>query len=334
MDKIILTTILAEGNKLKQSLSLLDESFALVKCCNYTTIKENPEAYLKIKYIFSTWDMPVFSNAEVKKYFPSLVSIFYAAGTVKYFAKPFLDSGVKIFSAAVANAIPVAEFVTAQIVLANKGYFQAQKAYKKPFWRLSFAIARGYTNTKKGNYNAKIGLIGCGVVGSKIVQLLKSYSVKVFVYDPFLNQDRILDLGVEHIELVDLFSNCDVISNHLPNIKDTKGLINKDLLSLMKENVTFINTGRGEQVIESDLVRIMRRKPNACALLDVTLKEPVRPWSSILRRKNIFVTPHIAGSLSCEVDRLISFMFTAYINTINGRYDSSEVTINQLDKQT
>lgn len=334
MKIIILTTIAEDGSKLKDSLQSMNSDFISVKNFIKKDIVATPSLFKDTSFIFSTWYMPTFTENELKKYLPSLKAVFYAAGTTKYFAVPFFKQGIKIFSAALANAIPVAEFVTAQILLANKGCFQAQKAYNKPFWRFSFNKARLYSYQKKGNYNAKIGIIGCGAIGSRVVRLLKPYHLDVLVYDPYLSDDRIKELGVKQTDLVDLFAKSDVITNHLPDINETKGIINAKLLSLMKENVTFINTGRGAQVVEKDLVKIMQKNPYACALLDVTHKEPVRPWSKLLRTKNIFLTPHIAGSLSDENNRMIAYMLHAYANTIAGKVDLCEVSIKEIQKQT
>lgn len=334
MNVIVLSDKFEVSRKLKNKLVLLNKEFSSIACHTKETILENKLAIKKVNYIFSTWNMPVFNESEIEEYFPSLKGIFYAAGTVKYFATPFLNKGVRIFSAALANAIPVAEFVVAQIILANKGYFQAQRIYKKPFWKISFNKGRNYTLQKTGNYKTKLGLIGCGSIGSTIVKLLKPYHIDIAVYDPFLTKERIAELGVEHVDLEQLFKECDVISNHLPDIPQTKGLINNQLLSLMKETATFINTGRGEQVDESALARVMQKKPNATALLDVTCKEPLRPWSPLLRRKNIFVTPHIAGSVSNEIDRMVSYMYSSYRNFVEGKYDPHEVLGSSIQKQT
>lgn len=334
MKIIILTAAIEDGDKLKNSLKLLNKDFSAVN--NYTKkdVLANPSQFKNTSFIFSTWFMPIFSENELKKYLPELKAVFYAAGTVKYFADPFFNQGVRVFSSAIANAIPVAEFVTAQILLANKGYFQAQKEYKKPFWRFSFNKARTYSFNKKGNYNAKIGIIGCGAIGAKVVDFLKPYQLEIYVYDPFLSDKRILELGVKRAELIDVFKHCDVITNHLPNTAETKGIINWELLSLLNENATLINTGRGAQIIEKDLVRALRKKPNACALLDVTNKEPIRPWSKLLWMKNVFITPHIAGSLSCENDRMVKYMVTAYLNTLKGLTDTCEVSKEKIQNQT
>ena len=334
MKIFILTAAIEDGVKLKNSLNLLNKDFSSVKNFTKKDILSKPSQFKNTSFIFSTWFMPIFTENEIKEYLPSLKAIFYAAGTMKYFATQFLNQGVRVFSAAKANAIPVAEFVSAQILLANKGYFQAQKEYKKPFWRFSFNKARNFSLQRKGNYNAKIGIIGCGAIGSRVVDFLKPYKLDISVYDPFLSDKRIQVLGIKCADLTEIFTNSDVISNHLPDIPETKGIINWKLLSLMKGNATFINTGRGAQIIERDLAKTMRKKPNACALLDVTNREPVWPWSPLLRRKNIFMTPHIAGSLASENDRMIEYMLTAYFNTLEGHTDVSEVSSDELYKQT
>jgi phosphoglycerate dehydrogenase-like enzyme len=333
MKIIILTKDKIDGLKLKKVLSDLDDQFSSVDNYSKSDITQNADFFKNTNYIFSTWYMPEFSEDEVRYFFPGLKAIFYAAGTVKYFAKPFLNVGVKLFSANDANAISVAEFVTSQIVLANKGYFQAQRIYKYPFWRISFKKARNFSLQQNGNYNAKIGIVGCGAIGSRVVKLLKQYDLDVSVYDPFLSDERIAEIGVTRGDLKEIFSKSDVISLHLPNIPETKGIINWELLSVIKDTVTFINTGRGEQVIERDLARIMRRKPNACALLDVTTHEPIFPWSELRRLSNVFITPHIAGSLSGEYDRLVKHILSAFYRLNDGDASMCEISMDQLKRQ-
>ena len=186
MKIIILTKEPDQGKLLKDSLTNLNENFSSLK--NYTKkdIINNPSQFVNTSFIFSTWFMPSFKKEEIRELFPNLKAVFYAAGSTEYFAKQFINQNVKIYSASKANAIPVAEFVLAQILLSNKGYFQAVREYRKPFWKFSFQSARKYSIEKKGNFNAKIGIIGCGEIGSKVVRLLKNHELDVYVCDPFI----------------------------------------------------------------------------------------------------------------------------------------------------
>lgn len=290
-------------------------------------------AFRNVEYIFSTWYMPTFTEEEIQHYFPSLNAIFYAAGSVKYFAVPFFNCGVHVFSAGRANSIPVAEFVVSQILLANKGYFQAQRAYRKPLFKFSYKEAHQYVDFKTGNYDAKVGLIGAGMVGSKVIELLKPYQLEILVADPYISEQRIQELGAKKVELSELFKVCDVISNHLPNIPDTKGILNYSLFSIMKSSATFINTGRGTQVIENDLIKVLHENPQTTALLDVTEKEPLRPWSPFYFMKNVFITPHIAGSIGQEEQRMAEYIYSAYADHKSGKENSCEVTFELLTKR-
>jgi len=332
MKEIILTKDKADGLLLRKRIRQLRPNFIGLDCFVKDDVLKLGEQFMDTEYIFSSWYMPIFDEEEIKKAFPSLKAVFYAAGTVKYFAEPFLSLGIRVFSAAKANGISVAEYTVAQILLANKGFFQAQRSCKSFLWRFAFRKAKKYTDNRQGNYAAKVGLIGCGAVGSQVVRFLKSYDIEIMVYDPFLSAERCAELGVEQVDLVTLFESCDVISNHLPDIQNTKNIINYALLSKMKDYSTFINTGRGAQVVESDLAKVLRKRPSICAVLDVTQHEPPFPWSPLLRRGNVFLSPHIAGSTGNEVLRMVEYALQAYDDIIEGRLNNNEVTLGLLDK--
>lgn len=334
MQSIIVTNKATEGGKLHEWLTKFDGSFAVVPCYTKEDVIRKSSELKGCRHIFSTWYMPVFTEDEVSELFPSLECIFYAGGTVKYFAEPFFKNGVRVFTAASANGIPVAEFAAAQIVLAGKGYFQAQRVYRWPTWHRRFNASRGYAERKSGNYNATVGIIGCGTIGSTVVELLSSHNLNILVCDPNLTQECAGALGVKKVSMEKLFENCDVISNHLPDIPDTRGIINEFLLNRMKPTATFINTGRGAQVDEKALNRVLRHHKDMCALLDVTSHEPLLPWSSLYWRKNVFLTPHIAGTLSGEYGRMVKYMVEAFHDVLEGRFNACETSLDVITKQS
>lgn len=185
---------------------------------------EEPEKYVGVKYIFSTWNMPSFSEQEIKKYLPDLKAVFYAAGTVGYFAEPFLKCGVRIFSAWKANAVPVAEFTAAQIILSNKGYFQLSEKY-----RSGWEKASSYGNSFSGNYHTRVGLIGLGQISQKVIELLRPYDLEIYVYSKHLTEQAAGEMKVIKADLPEIFEKCQTISNHLANKPDTVGMLNKSL---------------------------------------------------------------------------------------------------------
>lgn len=323
---IILTTEEKQSYRLKERLKNLDSSFSSVPCITKKELNSN----MDVEYIFSTWYMPHFTQEEVRQFFPKLKAIFYAAGTVKGFAEPFLKSGVRVFSSAMANGIPVAEYTASQIILANKGFQSVFKEYKWPIWKRGFWELRHKAECHFGNYGANVGIIGCGTIGTKVIELLKPYNLHVKIYDPYISQEKCDQLNVERVAVEELFATCNVISNHLPDIPETKRLIDRKLLSMMPEYATLINTGRGAQINEKDLASVFRKRKDLTAVLDVTTHEPIYPWSPLFWRKNVIITPHIAGSLSGEIDRMTDFSYRAYNDFIIGEQPEGEVYLDQL----
>ena len=292
-------------------------------------LENNPDGFGDVDFIFSTWSMP--GGTEEKdnfaKYFPNLKALFYAAGSVKYFGQHYLDRGVRLFSAFAANAIPVAEFTMAQILLANKGYFQSMRMVR----RGHYDRASEYSKSHTGNYNSKIGIIGAGMIGRNVIKLLKKFKLNIYVYDEFLPRSAIKALGAKKATLEEIFSECDVVSNHLANNEATVGMLNYPLFEKMLPYATFLNTGRGAQVVEADLVRILRERPDITAVLDVTYPEPPISEHPFYTLGNCYLTPHIAGSLENEVVRMAEYMreeFEAYLNGTPLRY---EVTLKMLE---
>lgn len=313
MDKLVLVDKKSNGASLKQYLVNQSSDFAEIGVFEKKDVFAEPRLCTNVRYLFSTWNMPVLSEEEIASQFPSLEAIFYAAGDVSYFSAPFKSRGVKVFSAQRENSIPVAEFVLAQVLLSNKGFFQSQDEYRKGFWRLGFRKARALSRGRPGNFGAKIGIIGLGTIGSLLAEMLKPFELEVVVHDPFVTDDQVRILGAARVSLEELFETSDVISNHLPDIVETRGLLDYHCFSMMKSDATFINTGRGRQVDEKGLVKALRECPSRSALLDVTCSEPPKPFSEIYRTRNIFLSPHIAGSQGNEINRLYHASLRQYL---------------------
>jgi phosphoglycerate dehydrogenase-like enzyme len=251
-----------------------------------------------VQVIFSTWGMPPLDKEQIRQ-LPSLKAVFYAAGSAKGFAKPFMDSGVKVSSAWLANAIPVAEFCLGQILLASKGYFRNMADCRDPAKNNQKTAFTG-----KGMFDIEIALIGAGAISEKLQELLKTFAVKVSVV-PSRKERRT-------ISLEEAFEKSYIVSNHLPDRDDNKGVLNYDLFRRMPHGATFINTGRGAQVNEDDLVKVLRERPDLTALLDVTYPEPALPDSEFYKLPNVHISTHIGGSVNNEVVRMADYMIDEF----------------------
>ena len=296
-------------------------------CYAKEDVFNNEHLFKDTECIFSTWGMPSFTEEEIKTVFPNLKCVFYAAGTVQAFARPFLNCGVKVFSAWAANAVPVAEYTVAQIILANKGFYRSSAVMKSGDVKSAQEIAESYN----GNFGENIGIIGAGMIGKLVIEMLKNYKLNVFVFDPFLPDEKAKELGVKKCSLEELFKNCRVVSNHLANNEQTKGMLNKELFEKFLPNATFLNTGRGAQVVESDLVAVLEKRPDVTAILDVTEPEPPVEGHEFYGLSNCILTPHIAGSKGKEVNRMAEYMAEEYMKYINNKPTDYNVTLKMLE---
>ena len=128
-----------------------------------------------------------------------------------------------------------------------------------------------------------------------------------------------------------VFRECQTVSNHLADNARTRGILDYRLFSAMRPDAAFINTGRGAQVIEPDLVRALEEEPGRLAVLDVTWPEPVEAGHAFLRLPNVVLFPHIAGYARREVLRMPDAMLEELSRYLRGEPLQFEVTADMLD---
>ena len=302
-----------------KELSDIDET----KVYSQTDLETNPELFSDVEYVFSTWSMP---GGDVIKYLPNLKAAFYAAGSVQHFAKDFIEHGARVFSAASANAVPVAEYTLAQILLANKGFYRAKVTSKE-----NYESCGEFSKKHCGNYGAKVGIIGVGMIGKTVIELLKPFKVDVLVYDAFLSDEKAKELGTKKVSLEELFAECDIVSNHLANVPATVGMLKGEHFAKMKPFSTFINTGRGAQIKEDEMLSVLKERSDITALLDVTIEEPPIENSPLYTLENVYLTPHIAGSQAKEVNRMAEYMVNEFEAVLEGKSTKYEVTLKMLE---
>lgn len=291
-------------------------------------VLENPDKFKDTQYFFSTWGIPIFTEEEIKANLPSLKAVFYGAGSVQHFARPFLNCGVKVFSAWAANAVPVAEYTVAQIILANKGFYGSSRINKAGDRKAS----KEYFAACPGNYDVKVGIIGAGMIGRMVIDRLKDYDFEVLVSSTSMTEEKAKELGVTKASMETIFAKCSVVSNHLADNEQTKGMLNRKLFETMLPYATFLNTGRGAQVVEEDLIAVLQARPDLTAVLDVTEPEPPVLGSPLYDLPNCVLTPHIAGSAGNEVRRLGAYARAEYESFLANKPCKYEVTLEMLKK--
>ncbi len=145
-------------------------------------------------------------------------------------------------------------------------------------------------------YGKTLGILGFGKVGARVAMRAKAFGMKVIAYDKFLAplDFTVTESGAVLMSLEDVLANSDIVSCHLPRNEDTIGLIDYSRLKLMKPGAVIINTGRGETILEKDLIRALKENVIAGAGLDVREKEPPSE-TELNRMNNVILTPHVAG---------------------------------------
>ena len=141
-----------------------------------------------------------------------------------------------------------------------------------------------------------MGIIGLGSVGSIVARLAKAFGMRVVAYDPYVSRGRAEELGVELLSLEELLSTSDFVTIHVPLTPETRGMIGRREISLMKDGAFLINTSRGEVVDEDALYEALTTGKLAGAALDVYQREPPPPDHPLIKLDNVICTPHIGGS--------------------------------------
>ncbi len=193
------------------------------------------------------------------------------------------NNGIILTYTPEAPAEGVADLAVAQIINLLRGIIISDKSIRKGMWKRYM----GSLLSEK-----KIGILGVGRIGSRVIKRLKSFGVKViYACDliPKLEMERIIWMDKE-----ELFKNCDIISIHIPMNKNNYHCVSMREMSIMKEGSFIINTSRGPIINEKELISLLYNKHLGGAALDVFENEP--DVGSLKEFDNVILTAHIGAS--------------------------------------
>lgn len=169
-----------------------------------------------------------------------------------------------------------------------------------------------------------MGIIGYGRIGQSTGKVAQALGMKVLAYNPSKNKDLESDT-MRYTELDELLASSDVIALHCPSNDATRGIINKNSISMMKDGVIIINNSRGALIVEEDLAEALNRGKVAGAAVDVVSSEPIKADNVLLKAKNCIITPHISWAskearqriMDMAEDNLARFISGNPINVVN-----------------
>ncbi|MFD3497189.1 hydroxyacid dehydrogenase [Streptomyces sp. NPDC058676] len=256
------------------------------------------QALAHAEVLITGWGCPRL-DADVLAAAPRLHTVLHAAGSVRSLVGDALwERGITVSSAVTANALPVAEYTLAMILLAGKDTFTHRERF-----RATHTYPTHTETAHTGNVGRRIGVIGASRVGRRLLELLRPFDFSVLLHDPYVSTAEAAALGAELLSLEDLLRHSDIVSLHAPDIPETYRMLDAGRLALIRDGGILINTSRGA-LIDPDALTDELVSGRLHAILDVTEPEPLPAGSPLYRLPNVFLTPHIAGSLGNELERL------------------------------
>lgn len=227
--------------------------------------------------------------------------------------------GIVVVNAPQSTVVSAAEHTIGLLLALVRSIPQAYSALKAGRWERSrFGGVELADKT--------LGLVGFGRIGQQVARRARGLSMHVVAYDPFLAPERMRELGVEPVgNLAEILRTADVISLHSTLTPETRGMIGRAEIALMKEGVRIVNVARGELVDEEALVEALRAGKVAGAAIDVFSQEPYS--GPLLALDNVVVTPHLGASTREAQDRAGVIVAEQVAAALEGRLASNAVNV-------
>ena len=201
------------------------------------------------------------------------------------------EIGATLTITATANAVAVAEHVMFMLLNISK---------RKDMYDQSVKLGKFNDRNKLPKtielWGKNILIAGFGRIGQALIKRCLGFEMNVFVYDPYINDEKIKSLGGKKVnDLKEAVKEMDAISLHMPLNDKTKNIVNYDLLRSMKTNCIVVNAARGGIINEVDLDKALRENLIFGAGLDVFETEPPKSDNPLLKNDKVFLSPHTAA---------------------------------------
>ena len=236
--------------------------------------------------------------------------------------------GIVVMNAPFGNAITTAEHTIAMLFAVARQIPAADHSTRAGKWEKSRFLGIEL-------HGKILGVIGAGNIGSIVVERALGLGMRVVAFDPFLTVERAADLGVDKVELDELFARADFITLHTPLNEQTRGIIDRAAFAKMKPGVYIVNCARGGLVVEANLKAAIESGQVAGAALDVFVEEPAHD-NPLFALPQVVVTPHL-GAATAEAQEKVAvqiaeqmsdyLLFGAVTNAVNVPSMSAEEAV-------
>lgn len=233
------------------------------------------------------WGSPML-DADTLAEADSLRLVAHLAGSIKpYVTDAVYQKGARVCSGNRVFAKSVAEGVIAYALasLRRIPYFSAETRAGR--WPQSFE--------NRGLLGRSVGIVGFGMIAEYLAEMLGVFGCPVKVFSRHISDDTLQRYGMQKADLPEIFATCDVVSLHSGMTPENHHLVTEALLDSMKQGALLVNTARGAVIDEAALARVLERRPDITAALDVYETEPLPQTSPLLQRENTLLMPHMGG---------------------------------------
>ncbi|MFF1894176.1 hydroxyacid dehydrogenase [Streptomyces sp. NPDC058206] len=280
------------------------------------------ERLARAEVLLTSWGAPALTPQRLAAA-PRLRAVLHGAGSVRdLVGQEVWRRGIRVTSAADANAVPVAEYTLAAIIFAGK---------KVPFLAADEQRAYGGWGSVTGygdlsNFRRTVGIVGFSRIGRQVVELLQVLrGTTCLVADPYADPEEVARAGARLVPLEEMLPRVHVLSVHAPELPETHHLIGAEQLSMLPDFATVINTARGS-LVDPDALAAECAAHRLFAILDVTDPEPLPAESPLRRLARVMITPHIAGSLGTEIGRLTDHVLDELARWVASKPLRAEIT--------
>ena len=198
------------------------------------------------------------------------------------------EKGIKVSNTPGANNNSAAEHAVALMLTVLRKTAAADASMKRGEWNKD-----AYTGNELSNKT--VGIMGFGRIGQIVAKRISGFEPKILFFDPMVHASQV-NYATKVNTLEELFTQSEIITIHTPLLDATKGVVNYQLLSLMKPSAILVNAARGKIVNEADLYEILKARKIRGAGFDVFANEPLEADSKLKELENIVLTPHLGGS--------------------------------------
>jgi D-3-phosphoglycerate dehydrogenase len=234
------------------------------------------------------------------------------------------ELGIPVTVTPNANAVSVAELTIGLIFALSKKLIDLHNnLYQK----------RQFVSNVGLELHGKIlGIVGFGSIGKEVAKRALCLGMRVLVYDPYVEESNLRELGIEKMELDELLRQSDFVSLHVPLNESTRHLIDREKISLMKRTAYLINTARGGVVDEKPLAEALKSGQIAGAALDVFDVEPLPADSPFFDCPNVIMTPHVGAHTYEAILRMNMMAAESIVDFFNGKIPKHVVNRDVITK--